>query len=131
MPQDLDSSRTRTSCSRPSPPSGDDNLFRELRDLVDGLRDEVQALRDDLRVLRETETPPADQEGTDDLSDADTEPLLTRKQAARRLSISTRLLDDLEDEGEIRSVRIRGRVLYERSEIESYIRAQAGEDGRQ
>ena len=112
MPQDLDSSRTWTSRSRPSPPSGDDNLFRELRDLVDGLRDEVQALRDDL-------------------SDADTEPLLTRKQAARRLSISTRLLDDLEDEGEIRSVRIRGRVLYERSEIESYIRAQAGEDGRQ
>lgn len=49
--------------------------------------------------------------------------LLTREQAARRLSISTRTLDTLESDGEIRAIRIRGRVLYDPDALDAFIRA--------
>ena len=49
--------------------------------------------------------------------------LLTREQAAERLSISTRTLDTLEADGEIRAVRIRGRVLYDPEALDAFIRA--------
>ena len=49
--------------------------------------------------------------------------LLTREQAAERLSISTRTLDTLESDGEIRAIRIRGRVLYDPDALDAFIRA--------
>lgn len=55
--------------------------------------------------------------------DRSQEQLLTREQAADRLSISTRTLDTLESEGEIRAIRIRGRVLYDPEALDAFIRA--------
>lgn len=59
----------------------------------------------------------------------DTEPdtLLTREEAADRLRISTRTLDDMADTGEIQPLRIRGRVLYHPDTLEAYVRRRAGE----
>ena len=91
------------------------NLRTELRELVDGLRDEVQSLREEITALRRKEAP----EGPD--------ALLTREEAAERLGISERTLDDMADTGEIQPVRIRGRVLYAPETLEAYIRARAGE----
>lgn len=87
----------------------------ELRALVDGLREEVHALREEVQALRQKEPP----EGP--------EALLTREEAAERLSISIRTLDDMADAGEIQPVRIRGRVLYAPDTLEAFIRRKAGE----
>ena len=96
-----------------SPP--EDSLRGELRALVDGLREEVHALREEVHALRRKESP----EGPD--------ALLTRGEAAERLGISERTLDDMADRGEIQPVRIRGRVLYAPDTLEAFIRRKAGE----
>ena len=92
------------------PPS----LRTELRSLVDGLREDVQALREEVQALRRSKTPDGP------------EALLTREEAAERLGISTRTLDDMEEAGEIQAVRIRGRVLYAPETLQAYIRRRAG-----
>ena len=92
-----------------------EGLREELRALVDGLREDVQALRDEVRALRRREAP----DGPDTL--------LTREEAAERLCISTRTLDDMAEAGEIQPVRIRGRVLYAPETLQAYIRRRAGE----
>lgn len=103
--------------SNSSPP--DDNLLGELRKLVDEIRDEMKELREEVTALRRKEAP----EGVD--------LLLTREEAAERLRISTRTLDDMADAGEIQPVRVRGRVLYHPDTLGAYIRQQARrEDGR-
>jgi len=100
-------------------PSRDDSdkpkkdLSDEIHELVEGLRDEIQDLRDEVKALRREESP----------DDA----LLTREEAAERLSISVRTLDDMAEAGEIQPVRIRGRVLYAPETLDAYIRARAGE----
>jgi len=91
------------------------SLQEELNELVQGLREEVQALRDEVTALRRKESP----EGPDSL--------LTREEAAERLCISVRTLDDMEERGEIQAVRIRGRVLYAPETLDAYIRRRAGE----
>lgn len=98
-----------------SDPPEDDSLSGELRGLIGGLREEVESLRDEVTALRRRKSP----EGPD--------ALLTRKEAAERLSISTRTLDDMADAGEIQPVRIRGRVLYAPETLEAYVRRRAGE----
>lgn len=87
----------------------------DLRDLLEGLREEVQALRVEVTALRGKEGP--------DGPDA----LLSREEAADTLGISLRTLDDMEEAGEIQSVRIRGRVLYAPETLQAYIRRRAGE----
>lgn len=94
---------------------GKPSIQDELRDLVEGLREEVQALQDEVTALRRKEAP--------DGPDA----LLPREEAAERLGISTRTLDDMEEAGEIQAVRIRGRVLYAPETLQAYIRRRAGE----
>jgi len=96
-----------------SPP--EDSLQDELRALVEGLRKEVHGLREEVQALRRKESP--------DGPDA----LLTRGEAAERLGISERTLDDMADRGEIQPVRIRGRVLYAPETLQAYIRRRAGE----
>lgn len=96
-------------------PSAEDSLRGELHALVDGLCEEVHALREEVQALRRKESP----EGPD--------ALLTREEAAERLGISERTLDDMADAGEIQPVRIRGRVLYAPGTLEAYIRRKAGE----
>jgi len=93
---------------------GEPSFRDELRHLVEGLREEVQALQDEVTALRRKEAP----DGLD--------ALLTREEAAERLGISERTLDDMADAGEIQPVRIRGRVLYAPDTLESYIRRRAG-----
>lgn len=93
-------------------------LVRKIPDLVEGLREEVHALREEVQALRRKEAP----EGP--------EALLTREEAAERLSISTRTLDDMADRGEIQPVRIRGRVLYSPDTLDAYIRRKARGGGR-
>jgi len=93
----------------------EDDLRGELRALVDGLREEVHALREEVQALRRKESP----EGPD--------ALLNRREAAERLGISERTLDDMADAGEIQPVRIRGRVLYAPATLEAFIRRKAGE----
>jgi excisionase family DNA binding protein len=96
-----------------SPP--EDSLQDELRALVEGLRKEVHGLREEVQALRRKESP--------DGPDA----LLTRGEAAERLGISERTLDDMADRGEIQPVRIRRRVLYAPETLKAYIRRRAGE----
>jgi excisionase family DNA binding protein len=93
----------------------EDSLRGELRALVEGLRKEVHGLREEVQALRRKESP--------DGPDA----LLTRGEAAERLGISERTLDDMADRGEIQPVRIRGRVLYAPETLKAYIRRRAGE----
>lgn len=93
----------------------EDRLRGELRALVDGLREEVQALSEEVQALRRREAP----HGPDSL--------LSREEAADRLGVSTRTLDDIEEAGEIQAVRIRGRVLYSPETLDAFIRARAGE----
>jgi excisionase family DNA binding protein len=78
----------------------------------------MTALRNEVRALRRREPP--------DGPDA----LLPRDEAAERLGISIRTLDDMADAGEIQPVRIRGRVLYAPETLNAYIRARAGGDHR-
>ena len=94
------------------------SLQEEFHELVQGLREEVQALRDEVTALRRKESP----EGPDSL--------LTREEAAERLCISVRTLDDMEERGEIQAVRIRGRVLYAPKTLQAYIRRRAGGERR-
>ncbi|MCS4155053.1 excisionase family DNA binding protein [Salinibacter ruber] len=94
--------------------NGNESLRGELRALIDGLRKEVHALREEVQALRRKESS----EGPD--------ALLTREEAAERLGISERTLDDMADRGEIQPVRIRGRVLYSPDTLKAYIRRRAG-----
>lgn len=98
---------------RNSPPSSP--LSTEIREVLADLQDEVTALRDEVTALRRKEAP--------DGPDA----LLPREEAAKRLGISVRTLDDMADAGEIQPVRIRGRVLYHPETVEAYVQRQAGE----
>lgn len=51
--------------------------------------------------------------------------LLTRKEAADRIRVSVRKLDDLEASGRLQAIRIGRRVLYHPKTIEAFIRTQA------
>ncbi|WP_263835313.1 helix-turn-helix domain-containing protein [Salinibacter sp.] len=75
----------------------------------------MSALREEVQALRRKEAP----EGPD--------ALLWREEAAERLGISERTLDDMADRGEIQPVRIRGRVLYSPDTLEAFVRRKAGE----
>lgn len=112
MSQDDDRSRT-TRTPRPTPPSEGDDLFRELRALVDSLREEVEGLREELSDLR--------REPSAELSPAET---------AKRLGISRRTLDKLETLGQITAVDVGGQVRYEAREIADFIRRNRRGDGR-
>ena len=85
----------------------------EKRNSEIALHEEIRALHDRLdevmNLLQQDDT------GED-------EALLTRKQAAHRLSVSMRTLDTLEADGEIRAIRIRGRVLYHPDALDAFIR---------
>ena len=88
----------------------------------EGLSDlwvEVKAIRKEVaKVRQEIRSAIGDIRGLDDPAPK----LLSRDEAAERLSISTRTLDDREAAGEIRSVRIGGRVLYAPATIDAFIR---------
>lgn len=92
-------------------------LIDEIRSLLHGLRQEVQAIRKDIDSIR----------GENDSGDA----LLTRDEAADRLRISTRTLDDIEASGRLQAVRIGRRVLYHPATLDAFIRRQAGEGSQQ
>jgi len=96
-----------------SPP--EPSLSTEIRELIAALRADVRDLREEVQALRSDS--PKDGESA----------LLTRQETADRLGISTRLLDDLADQGEIEPVRIKGRVLYEPEEVAGFVRSRAGE----
>lgn len=96
----------------------DSPIGAELRALVNGLRKEVQSLRNEVTALRRSEAP----DGTD--------ALLTREEAADRLSISVRKLDELEEAGEIQSVRIDRSVRYHPETLDRFVRRRTGGDGR-
>lgn len=89
-----------------------------LTTLIEDLREDVRALREEVQALRRREAP--------DGPDA----LLTREEAAERLGISERTLDDMADAGELQPVRIRGRVLYAPDTLDAYIRRRVGGTGR-
>ncbi len=75
------------------------------------IRRELAELRAEMEALRE--------EVTSNYGKSD---LLTREEAANWLRISTRTLDDMAEAGEIKPVRVRGRVLYHVDTLEAYIR---------
>jgi len=89
-------------------------LSTEIREVLADLREEVAALRNEVQALRRKKAP----NGPD--------ALLPREEAAERLGISTRTLDDMADAGEIQPVRIRGRVLYAPDTLDAYVQARAG-----
>jgi len=92
------------------------SLLDEVRALLHGLREEIQHIREEVHTLR---TP------------SETDRLLTRDEAAERLRISTRTLDDLEASGRLQAIRIGRRVLYHPDTLDAYIRSNTGEGGRQ
>lgn len=94
-------------------------LSTEIREVLADLREEVTALRDEVQALRRREAP----SGPD--------ALLPREEAAERLGISTRTLDDMAEAGEIQPVRIRGRVLYAPDTLDAYVQARARGDHRE
>ena len=98
-------------------------LKEEIRALVDGLRQEIHALREDAASLRD-EVQALRRKNTPTGPDA----LLTRNEAADRLGISVRTLDDLEAAGDLQAIRIRGRVLYAPETLSAFIdrRARGG-----
>lgn len=51
--------------------------------------------------------------------------LFTVPEAAAALGISTRTLADLTERGEVRRVKLGGKVRYERNELEQYVKRQA------
>lgn len=63
-------------------------------------------------------------------SPGSSEILLTREEAAKRLRISVRTLDDLEAGGRLRAVRIGRRVLYHPDNLDAFIRQQSREGSR-
>jgi excisionase family DNA binding protein len=66
------------------------------------------------------------EEKVEQLDEADTSgTLLTREEAAGRIRISVRKLDDLEASGRLQAIRIGRRVLYHPKTIEAFIRTQA------
>jgi excisionase family DNA binding protein len=93
-------------------------LSAEIRDVLSCLRDEVREVREQVQSLLTERSVDRDKS------------LLSREEAAERLGISTRLLDDLADQGEIDPVRIRGRVLYRPDTLHAYVRQDAEEDGQ-
>ncbi len=101
--------------SNPEEPSRP-TLSDEIRSLLRGLREEVHALREEVSSLSG--------------SKAESDALLTREEAADRLRISTRTLDDLEASGRLQAVRIGRRVLYHPDTLDAYIRSCTGEGGR-
>ena len=99
--------KSKTTHSQDNPVATKPVLHQELQ----GLRREIREVLDKLEKLQRK----------------DPDSLLTRDEAAERLSISTRTLDDMADAGEIQPVRIRGRVLYSPATLDAYIRRKAGE----
>lgn len=85
-------------------------LLPWLLDALSSLRGEIEALREELKPK------------------SDSDALLTREEAAERLGISTRTLDDLEASGRLQAVRIGRRVLYHPETLDSFIRTQSRED---
>lgn len=106
------------------------SLSDEIRGLLRGLRREVTALREELSSLRGAvdDTLPAKEASAADGTAAGA--LLTREEAAERLRISMRTLDDLEASGRLRAVRIGRRVLYNPAALDAFIRQQSREGGR-
>lgn len=89
-----------------------DNQSRsDLYQILSDIRGDLKAVQKTLKDKRERKA------------------LLTRNEAADRLGISTRTLDDMEEAGEIQAVRIRDRVLYAPETLQAYIRRRA-EEGR-
>jgi excisionase family DNA binding protein len=85
-------------------------IWKELRRHRDNLED----IQKDIQSLQDAP------------DDAPANRLLSREEAADRLRISVRTLDDMEAAGEIQPVRIRGRVLYHPEALEAFIRRNAG-----
>jgi len=81
-----------------------------LRDQIQSLLGKVNSLEEKIEQLDEEK----------DLSHH----LLTRHEAADRLRVSTRKLDDLEASGRLQAIRIGRRVLYHPDTLEAFVRSQ-------
>lgn len=79
-------------------------------------------LREDVQVVLEKVTKLS--------ASDDSDVLLTRQEAADRLRVSTRTLDDLEASGRLQAVRIGRRVLYHPETLDAFIRQQSREGRR-
>jgi len=86
------------------------------RDRIESLGEQIRALRDDVQSLEDR---------LEEKKSSSPDPLLTREEAANRLRVSTRKLDDLEASGRLQAVRIGRRVLYHPKTLETFIRSQA------
>jgi len=86
-----------------------------LQDALNRLQDGVQAVLDKVEQLD---------------ASTDSNALLTRQEAANRLRISTRTLDDLEASGRLRAIRIGRRVLYHPDTLDAFIRQRSREGRR-
>jgi excisionase family DNA binding protein len=91
-------------------PISSETLYRHLR----SLQEDVHSILAKLNQL----------DGTD--PDA----LLTRHEAADRLRVSTRTLDDLEASGRLQAIRIGRRVLYHPATLDAFIRQQSREGSK-
>ena len=98
---------------------------RKASDLtIDGEISQESKIAQQLRRL--STTVQSIMERLDDLSSPDEEEiLLTREEAADRLRVSTRTLDDLEASGRLQATRIGRRVLYHAEALDAFVRKQS------
>jgi excisionase family DNA binding protein len=99
--------------------------LRDLRNSVSGFREEAQELREEVQHLRREVTALNEREEPDVL-----EASLSPDEVAERLGISRRTLDDLEAEGKITAVQVKGQVRYEPQEVADFIRRNRRGDGQ-
>jgi excisionase family DNA binding protein len=89
---------------------------QDSKDHIESLGKQIEALRDDVQALGDR----LEQKKKSSFPDR----LLTREEAANRLRVSTRKLDDLEASGRLQAIRIGRRVLYHPKTLETFIRSQ-------
>lgn len=107
---------------RPAPEPDPELLPAQVASAIDRLWKTVDRLRKTVeRLLERIEA--------DALSGAP-DALLTREQAADRLSISVRKLDQLAEAGEIRAIRIDRAVRYHPESLDRFIRRRAAGGNR-
>jgi len=99
--------------------------LRDVRESVAAFREEALEIRSEVQHLRKEVTALNDREAPDVL-----EASLSPTEVADRLGISRRTLDDLEAEGKITAVQVKGQVRYEPAEVADFIRRNRRGDGQ-
>lgn len=115
LPTTDDTRNPDTARTVPTDPPDPAPLPDPLPAMLKAIQEQIRELRGEIEALRSARHPDA---------------LLTRQETADRLNISTRTLDDLAADGQIKPTRIRGCVRYHPDTVTAFIRSQTEREGR-